>query len=181
MERFEEVCQRCPLRLELRKPHAKWGGLGFRDIVLLGDLCQLPPASGVPPVAHTNDFQNRFEFFGLKENRRQEKDNAYAMLLDRIRRGGFVDGHEWSGICVEHYNEERDIIDDDVQEYFVQAYVRGWNHTDKNVDPDNGVVMCSYRRGRDKWNQDIVEQLEERYLHCEQVDVPCAYDLGGTA
>ena len=174
---IRKMCQRFPLLRHLRKQHAS-PLFGFRDVMLIGDLCQLPPASGKAPLVTTLDFQERFEFFVLKENRRQEKDVEYARLLNRIRTGGFQDDHAWPTVGVTEFDAMRDIVDEDVREYFINAYVRGWGYNGSNADLEDGVAMASLRRDKNRWNDAIVQQIEEKYPSCEKVNVPCAYDDG---
>ncbi len=64
---FMQVLCESPLaphlrRVELREavPH-----IGFRDIILGGDIRQLPPASGEAPFWSTLFFQNLFKVFVL--------------------------------------------------------------------------------------------------------------------
>ena len=46
---IRQMCQRFPLQENVRKEHAS-PLFGFQDVMLIEDLCQLPPASGKPPL-----------------------------------------------------------------------------------------------------------------------------------
>ena len=71
--KIKKLCSRFPLHPDLRKPNA-CAEFGYRYVIFCGDLFQLPPASGHPPLVTHVDFQTKFEIMVLKENRRQEKN-----------------------------------------------------------------------------------------------------------
>ena len=50
---IRQMCQRFPLQENVRKEHAS-PLFGFQDVMLIEDLCQLPPASGKPPLVTTS-------------------------------------------------------------------------------------------------------------------------------
>ena len=87
--RMRKNCQEYPLREDLRKAGAL-PDFGYRDLILCGDVFQLPPASGHPPLVTHRDFQEKLEFYVLRENRRQEKNPEYGKLLDIVKEGGGV-------------------------------------------------------------------------------------------
>ena len=154
---MRRLCEEYPLEPHLRKKNAlKY--FGYRDVLLVGDNCQLPPASGHAPLVTHREYQTLFEFFVLRENRRQEKNSELGRTLDKIKLGG---GVHWPEINAA--SGEGD-VHDDVREFFVQAFVRGWNICGANVDPDVGVAMTSYRRDKDRWCEQVVEALEKSFL-----------------
>ena len=59
---LQETCQAFPLPPEKRKRHA-FEHFGYRDVLLIGDVFQMPPASGLPPIVITSLFQKNFEVF----------------------------------------------------------------------------------------------------------------------
>jgi len=168
LKKIKKICRTYPLLPEYRKPGAS-PEYGFRDVVLCGDLSQLPPASGYPPIVTHPDFQNLFEFFVLKENRRQEKNQRYAFILDQIKRAG---GATFQNMNADAVSGE---VCEEVRNFFIGAYVRGWNVSGRNVDIERGVAMTSYRRFRDVWCNDVVDQIEEECGACDKVDVSCYY------
>ena len=62
---MKRILQTYPLDPSRRKPNAL-KEFGYRDIIIVGDLCQLPPASGLAPIVHLPDYQQRFEFCVLR-------------------------------------------------------------------------------------------------------------------
>ena len=73
---------------------------------------------------------------------------------------------------------EADHVPEDVKQFFIDAYVRGWNLGGHNVSLEKGVAMMSYRRDKDKWCEDVVHQIETKYPNCLKVDIPCLYHQG---
>ncbi len=167
--RMRKNCQEYPLREDLRKAGAL-PDFGYRDLILCGDVFQLPPASGHPPLVTHRDFQEKLEFFVLRENRRQEKNPEYGKLLDIVKEGG---GVKFAGSNASVYEGN---VDESVRSFFVRAYARGWNVCRRNVDFEQGVAMTSYRRHRDIWNDAVVSQMEKEDEDCDKVDVACFYD-----
>ena len=84
---LERIFCKCPLRVDLRKQDAL-SFFGYRSVKLVGDLFQVPPASGYPPLVVHPYFQTMCELGVLKENRRQEKKPSYGKLLDCVKKGG---------------------------------------------------------------------------------------------
>ena len=63
---------------------------GGRDLMVVGDNRQLPPASGVPPFWSTWRFQNLFEIFVLREDRRHERDAEMRAIKEKLAWGGSI-------------------------------------------------------------------------------------------
>ena len=86
MNAFLTVLQEIPLDAELRRCPDKIGlqHFGYRDIILCGDIRQLPPASGIAPFWSSWIFQNMLEFFVLREDRRHERDPRMRRLKDPV-------------------------------------------------------------------------------------------------
>ena len=104
----------------------------------------------------------------MRENRRQQKDYEYAHLLNRIRTGGFKDDHEWPSVGVTEFDTIRDVVDEDVREYFINAYVCGWGLNGSNTDLEDGVAMASLRRDKNRWNDAMIQQIADKYPSCEK-------------
>ena len=70
---IQSILREVPLPEKLRRPGAlpDWG---YRDVIVCGDIRQLPPASGKQPFWACATFQQGFEIFCLTEDRRHEKD-----------------------------------------------------------------------------------------------------------
>ena len=134
---LERICCTYPLRIDLRKKDAL-PFFGYRSLKLVGDLFQVPPASGHPPLVVHPYFQTKCEFGVLQENRRQEKNPSYGKLLDCIKKGG---GLAWDKVGAESCSGK---IKDEVTQFFVNAYVRGFNISPMMIDFEVGVAMTSY-------------------------------------
>ena len=67
--------RRCPDSVGLKQ-------FGYRDIIVCGDIRQLPPASGIAPFWSSWMFQNMFEYFVLREDRRHERDPCMQRLKE---------------------------------------------------------------------------------------------------
>ena len=61
---------------------------GYRDVILSGDLRQLPPADGKLPLFATHYYHNLFEFFVLAEDRRHEREPSMQKLKELLAWGG---------------------------------------------------------------------------------------------
>ena len=85
------MCQDAPLLPSLRRKGAL-PLFGYRDVLVLGDLRQLPPASGNQPFWATHTFQDFFAIICLREDRRHERDTAFQDLKELIAWGGFDHG-----------------------------------------------------------------------------------------
>ena len=54
-------------------------------------------------------------------------------------------------------------MDEDVREYFTNAYVREWSIHGSNTDLEDGVAMTSLRRNKNRWNEMMMQQIEDKY------------------
>ena len=114
--------QEHPLDAKLRRPipvERQIPMFGYRDIILCGDLRQLPPASGEAPFFSTNDFHLLFEFFVLTEDRRHEKYKSIQKLKELIA---------WGGVPTNIADEQvtSTPIDPELKKFFKQGYLQGW-------------------------------------------------------
>ena len=82
-----KICFQLPLLETLRRPGAL-PLFGYRDVLLFGDIRQLPPASGRQPFWATETFQSFFEIFVLREDRRHERDASMRQLKELFAWGG---------------------------------------------------------------------------------------------
>ena len=84
---FTEVLRQIPLRENKRRPGAL-PKFGYRDILLGGDLRQLPPASGSMPYWAADVFYEDFEIYVLAEDRRHERDIETQSIKELVAWGG---------------------------------------------------------------------------------------------
>ena len=85
------ILQAYPLKRERRHripPKRAIPMFGYRDVILSGDLRQLPPADGKLPLFATHYYHNLFEFFVLAEDRRHEREPAMQTLKELLAWGG---------------------------------------------------------------------------------------------
>ena len=89
MNTLLSVLQQIPLLPTLRRKNAH-PKFGYRDIVIGGDLRQLPPASTKSqlPFWSRDLCYEDFEFMVLKEDRRHEKDPRMQKLKEMLEWGG---------------------------------------------------------------------------------------------
>ena len=107
-------------------------------------------------------FPTEIQVYILLEHRQQQKDNDDAHILNRIRKRGLKDDHEWPTVGVTKINTIRDIVDEDVREYFIDAYVRERSIHGSNTDLEDGVAMTSLRRNKNRWNEVMMQQIEDK-------------------
>ena len=63
-------------------------------------------------------------------------------------------------------------VDQDVEDFVVDGYLRGWGLTGQNVSLDVGVALFPRRADVDRWTIDAVLQIERKFGEsCEGVDV----------
>ena len=139
---------------EKRCPHT-----GGRDLIPVGDNRQLPPAPGIAPFWSTWYFQNLFEIFVLKEDRRHERDAEMRAIKEKLAWGGSIPSA--SATAEDGWN-----VDDDIVDFFVRGYLRGWGLTGLTIDLDIGTAMFPLQKDVRRWNAACVNQIEVRYGHC---------------
>ena len=153
-----------PLPPALRRP----GALplcGFRDLLLCGDVRQLPPASGRAPFWSTQTFQTMFEVFRLREDRRHERDPAMRELKEKMAWGGSLP-EPGQGVATAWP------VDPDVEEFIDEGYLRGWGLTADSVDLDLGTALFPRRADVRRYNDGCIEQIERLFGEVTQgVDV----------
>ena len=166
---IQNILREVPLTECLRRAGAlpDWG---YRDIIVCGDIRQLPPASGKQPFWACNTFQQGFEIFCLTEDRRHEKDLNMQRLKELFAWGG----------CVPPVSLDDDAdlqrawqVDDRVFSFIVDGYLRGWGRTGRNVDLDLGTALFPKRVDARNWNDACINQIEDAFGEqgCEAVDI----------
>jgi hypothetical protein len=179
---LREICREIPLTSEMRRPGA-FPDFGYRDVIVCGDIRQLPPASGKQPFWASHTFQESFEIFSLQEDRRHEKDLHMQTLKELFAWGGCVPPlHAWaqqsqpSGPS-DTVPAEPDLsrawpVDARVFDFAIAGYLRGWGRTGNNVDLDFGTALFPKRVDVRNWNDACIDQIEDTYKDsCEAVDV----------
>ena len=73
-----------------RRRHNALPLAGYRDILLCGDVRQLPPASGRAPFWSTETFHTMFEIFRLREDRRHEREPDMQLLKEKVAGGSTI-------------------------------------------------------------------------------------------
>ena len=153
------ICFQLPLLDKYRRRGAS-PLFGYRDVILFGDLRQLPPASGRKPFWSTQTFQSFFEIFVLREDRRHERDAAMRKLKELFAWGG----------CEHHkelYNdegwEEPWEIHPDVHEAVLEMTLQGIGLSGSTVDLDIGTAIFARHNEKDLWNDAYVRHIEELY------------------
>ena len=91
MRAILDVLQHYPLKPESRRvadASLQHRLFGYRDVIVCGDIRQLPPANGTRAWWSTRDFYANFEIFVLREDRRHEKDKAMQTIKEKMAWGG---------------------------------------------------------------------------------------------
>ena len=160
------VLQLVPLLPELRRKNAL-PKFGYRDVIIGGDLRQLPPASpeASMPFWATDLCYEDFEFFVLTEDRRHEKDPRMQRIKEMLAWGGVPDA------------ELKDAaqpwpVHQDVTQFVLEGYKRGLQLDASSVDLDTGVALFALRKDVRRWNENCVKQIEEKFGEdCEAIDI----------
>lgn len=150
-----ETCQQIPLRVDLRRRNSL-PLFGYRDVILCGDIRQLPPASGKKPFWGTGCFRSYFEVFVLEEDRRHERDSEMRNVKELLAWGGIVP------------DADQDVtrgwpVDERLHAFIVGCYLRGWGLSGDDIDPDIGTALFPKRRHVRDWNDAVICQIEEKY------------------
>jgi hypothetical protein len=132
--------------------HPRRDDFGRVHILLSGDLKQLPPATGRPPMIGTDfDLLRRFTFRVLRQNRRlapasdpeKQKDlDDFHQVLEDISMGN----------CTTL-----------ARKHIVAAYVRGAKKNALRVPIERGTACFSKRSFRDRWNKIISARAAKKY------------------
>ena len=87
-----EVLREIPLRADLRRVDSEHSlaAFGHRDVIVCGDVRQLPPADDEQPFWATGMFQRLFEVMCLRDDRRHERDLGMQRLKELFAWGGCV-------------------------------------------------------------------------------------------
>ena len=168
---LRDICCEVPLTVEFRRPGAL-AEFGYRDVILCGDIRQLPPASGKQPFWGCDSFQEVFEIFTLAEDRRHEKDIRMQRLKELFA---------WGGCCPPQRLQSADDLSnltspwpvhEEVLDFIAAGYLRGWGITGNNVDLDKGTALFPKRVDVRNWNDACVNQIEDTFgTSCQAVDI----------
>ena len=164
-----QICAQLPLLERLRRPNAL-PLFGYRDVFLLGDLRQLPPATGNQPFWATETFQDFFEIMVLREDRRHEKDAEMRALKELLAWGGC---EHTRALCNDEGWEQPWPIDDRVRSAILDMTLQGIGLSGHTVDPDVGTAIFARHVEKDMWNDAYVHHIERLYWDqgLEAVDV----------
>ena len=167
------ICRQIPLAMHLRRRNAI-ELFGYRDIILFGDLRQLPPASGAQPFWGTATFQQYFEVFCLREDRRHERDAAMRELKELVAWGGAEHG---GGLASDKGWEDLWPLHDRVRDSIVDMALRGIGLSGDTVDLEEGTAIFARHNEKDMWNDGYVRHIEREYWDkgLEAVDVPASF------
>jgi hypothetical protein len=165
VEVLMEVSQQYPLHHAKRRsgalPH-----FGYRDVLLFGDLRQIPPSSHefAQPFWSSTTFQRLFEIFYLAEDRRHERNPAMKEIKELVA---------WGGVSVDMMKKSNEDattactkdwpVDVKVMKFVVEGYIRGWGMSGETVDLDLGTAIFSRRADASRWNDACVRQIEQKY------------------
>ena len=163
------ICFQLPLLDTLRRSGAI-PLFGYRDVLLFGDIRQLPPASGRQPFWATGTFQSFFEIFVLREDRRHERDASMRRLKELFAWGGCA--HEKT-IYNDKGWEQPWPIHPDVYDAVLEMTLQGIGLTGGTVDLDVGTAIFARHVEKDMWNDAYVRHIEEMYWDkgLEAIDV----------
>ena len=168
MRAILDVLQHYPLKPELRRvadASLQHRLFGYRDVIVCGDIRQLPPANGTRAWWSTRDFYANFEIFVLREDRRHEKDKAMQTIKEKMAWGG--------GLPAESQNASNHwTVDPDVQDFVREGYLRGWGISGRNAPLDIGTALFPRNTEANRWNEACVQQIEDMHGdECEGIDV----------
>ena len=166
MNTLLSVLQQIPLlpALRRRNAHPKFG---YRDIIIGGDLRQLPPAStnAQLPFWSRDLCYEDFEFMVLTEDRRHEKDPAMQKLKEMLAWGGVENAEHRQ--ATEAWPVHRDVLN-----FVVEGYKRGLAFDASTIDLDEGVALFALRKDVRRWNNGCVKQIESKFGdECDALDV----------
>ncbi len=164
MQVLMEVCNEVPLLTSLRRKNAI-PLFGYRDIILFGDVRQLPPASDGKPFWATHSFTQCFEIFVLKEDRRHERDPLMRDIKEKLAWGGTLPDETFQA-------DKPWPVDEAIWNFIVDGYLRGWGINGSNVSLEDGVALFPRKADVKRWNAACVRQIEEKYGDlCEGINI----------
>ncbi len=169
------VCRQVPLREDLRRVPCSEAltFCGYRDLILPGDVRQIPPASGSRPFWSTAPFRTLFEIFMLHEDRRHERDPGMQQLKEKIAWGGSLPDGRRSA-------DDQWPVDSEVVHFVDDGYLFGWGLSGANVDLESGTALFPRRQDVGGWNAACKNQVEVKYGdQSEAVDIH-GYDWRGS-
>ena len=162
-----DLLREYPLQEQLRRPGAV-SKFGYRDIIIGGDVRQLPPASTECPMPYwaSTSFYEDFEMMVLTEDRRHERDLPMQQVKELLA---------WGGV------ESLDNLDTEapawpvhplVMSYVTNGYLRGWGLSGDTVNLEVGTAIFGRRADVNRWNDACRSQIETKFgEECEAVDI----------
>ena len=132
-----KICTQVPVRKPMRQPGAL-PLFGYRHVLLFGDLRQLPPASSTPPFWASQTFQNNFEIFTLREDRRHERDAEMRNLKELIAWGGHA---HTTTLSNDTGWEDPWPIDQKLFDAIADMTLQGIGLSGENIDLDVGTAI----------------------------------------
>ena len=173
-DQFAMFCCQYPLLPSLRRPGAL-PHFGYRSILLLGDLRQLPPATlgAAQPYWASDSFQRLFEVFWLREDRRHERQPRLHRIKEHLAWGGTdLAGLKSLASCTSSPCNAPWPPSDEIIEYVTEGFLRGWGLSGSNVHLEIGTAIFARRTDVERWNNACVAQIETKYQDSlEAVDV----------
>ena len=132
--------------------HPTTDSFGRAHLVLACDFKQLPPATNRPPfIAADSTVLEKFSFRVLRENRRLTPSE------DPLRQQGLEQFHNVLE-AIAH-----GCASPPVQQFFVDAYVRGAMTTQQNVAFDDSTSCFTLCRFRNRWNRQVLKRSAKRH------------------
>ena len=141
-----------PQDAEAAGKHPPADDFGGAHIILSGDFKQLPPATSRPPfIAEDAEVMRQFDFRVLRENRRLVASGAQDTQQDLEAFHDVLEDVAWNRVSRE------------VRSFFVEAYVRGAEETQRSVRFEGSTACFTKRKYRDGWNRGVLERSALRY------------------
>ena len=126
--------------------------LGRVHIILSGDFKQLPPATSNPPfIAADSKIFELFSFRVLRQNRRlaPAHDSQKQAELDQFH-------CTLEDIAMARHSSL-------VRKFLIEAYVRGAQRTQKNVNFEGSTACFTKRAYRNRWNKEVLARSAKAF------------------